>query len=198
MARSQPKTSRRQPRQARSRNTVEVLLEAAARVFRREGWRATTNRIAAEAGVSVGSLYEYFPDKQALLAGLAERHLAVAERSIAAALSGAQSMRALLGALQAAVVESQRYPSQALQLVTGSARGQLAARAAALRERVLRALELQLLAQGLAPSTATDRARVVFGVIGELTAQLGWTEPDRAAELGRELLEMAAAHAERV
>lgn len=197
MAQSQRKTSRRRPRQARSRNTVDVLLEAAARVFRRQGWRATTNRIAAEAGVSVGSLYEYFPNKQALLAGLAERHLAVAEQSIAAALSEAQSLRALLGALQAAVVESQRYPSQALALVTGSARGELAARAAALRERVLHALEVQLLGQGQAPSTAADRARAVFGVIGELTAQLGWTEPDRATELGRELLEMAAAHAER-
>ena len=62
---------------------------------------------------------------------------------------------------------------------------------------MLRALEVQLLARGLAPSTAADRARAVFEVIGELTAQLGWTEPDRAAELGRELLEMATAHAER-
>jgi hypothetical protein len=36
----------------------------------------------------------------------------------------------------------------------------------------------------------------VFGVIGELTAQLGWTEPESAADLQRELLEMAVAHAQ--
>jgi AcrR family transcriptional regulator len=198
MAPSQPKTSRRRPRQTRSRNTVDVLLEAAARVFRRDGWHATTNRIAAEAGVSIGSLYEYFPDKQALLVGLAERHLAVAEQKIATALCKPQSLRALLSALQAAVVESQRYPSQALELVAGSARGELAARATALRKDVLRALEVQLVAHGHAPGAAAARARAVFGVIGELTAQLGWIEPERATELGRELLEMAAAHAERV
>lgn len=194
MARAQPKTGRRQPRQARSLDTVEVLLEAAARVFRRQGWRATTNRIAAEAGVSVGSLYEYFPNKQALLAALAERHLAVAERAIAAALSDAQSLRALLAALQGAIVASQRYPSQALELVTGGARADLAARSSALRARVLGALRAQLVAGGCAPATAEARARAVFGVIGELTAQLGWQEPERAAELQRELLEMAVAH----
>jgi len=197
MARAQRKISRRQPRQARSRDTVDALLEAAARVFRREGWRATTNRIAAEAGVSVGSLYEYFPNKQALLTALAERHLIVAERGVAAALDETQSLRALLGALQAAVVESQRYPSQALELVTGGARRELATRARALRERVLEALRARLLERGCTPGSATPRARVLFAVLGELTAQLGWTEPEQAAELRRELLEMAVAHAQR-
>jgi AcrR family transcriptional regulator len=147
--------------------------------------------------VSVGSLYEYFPDKQALLAALAERHLAVAEREIAAALNQAHSPRALLGALQAAIVESQRYPSQALELVTGGARSELTARARRLRELVIEALREQLLARGCTPERAAPRARAVFGVIGELTAQLGWTEPERAAELRRELLEMAVAHAQR-
>jgi AcrR family transcriptional regulator len=197
MASGQPKTRRRQPRQARSRDTVEVLLEAAARVFRRDGWRATTNRIATEAGVSVGSLYEYFPDKQALLAALAERHLAVAERGIAATLSEVQSLRALLAALQAAIVESQRYPSQALELVTGGARSELAARARALRARVLEALRERLLERGCTPQQAGPRARAVFGVIGELTAQLGWTEPEQAVALQKELLDMAVTHAER-
>ena len=163
MARPPCKSSRRQPRQARSRDTVEVLLEAAARVFRRDGWRATTNRIAAEAGVSVGSLYEYFPNKQALLAALAERHLEIAEREIAAALRGTQPPPVLLAALQAAIVQSQRYPSQALELVTGGARNGLAARAQALRERVLEALRARQLAGGCSPDRATARARAVFG-----------------------------------
>lgn len=197
MARAQPETSRRKPRQARSRDTVEVLLEAAARVFRRDGWRATTNRIASEAGVSVGSLYEYFPNKQALLAALAERHLAVAEQGIAAALSGAHSLPELLAALQAAIVESQRYPSQALELITGGGRGELTARARALRECVLETLRKQLVERGCTPDRATARARALFGVIGELTAQLGWTEPERAVALQQELLAMAVAHAQR-
>jgi len=49
---------RRRPVQARSQATVDFLLEAAARVFKREGFAATTNRIAAAAGVGIGTLYE--------------------------------------------------------------------------------------------------------------------------------------------
>src|SRR6188768_515402 len=109
MARAQRKISRRQPRQARSRDTVDALLEAAARVFRREGFRATTNRVAAEAGVSIGSLYEYFPNKQALLAALAERHVASAEAEVGAALVET-ALPTLLARLQSAILASQRYP----------------------------------------------------------------------------------------
>lgn len=68
---------RRQPVQQRSRDTVEAVLEAAAQVFERHGYAAgTTNRIARRAGVSVGSLYQYFPSKDAILVALTEQHLA--------------------------------------------------------------------------------------------------------------------------
>lgn len=66
---------RKSPRQQRSRATVDTLLEAAAQVFSREGVSATTNRIAERAGVSIGTLYQYFPNKIAMLRALAERHL---------------------------------------------------------------------------------------------------------------------------
>lgn len=55
---------------------MDTLLEAAAQVFSREGLAATTNRIAERAGMSIGTLYQYFPNKHALLRTLAERHLA--------------------------------------------------------------------------------------------------------------------------
>ncbi len=59
---------RRAPRQVRSAELVEAILEAAVRVLAREGARRfTTVRVAEEAGVSVGSLYQYFPNKEALL-----------------------------------------------------------------------------------------------------------------------------------
>lgn len=67
---------RKQPKQARSREMVEMILTATARVLVREGYEGTTtNRVAEVAGVSVGSLYQYFPNKKSLLMTLMERHL---------------------------------------------------------------------------------------------------------------------------
>lgn len=72
---------RRSPAQSRSRNTVATILDAAARVFAKQGYaQGTTNRIAERAGVSIGSLYEYFPSKDAILVALAEAHIAEAKR----------------------------------------------------------------------------------------------------------------------
>jgi AcrR family transcriptional regulator len=65
---------RKQPHQQRAQDTVEALLEATARVLCEHGYdRASTNRIAQQAGVSIGSLYQYFPSKEALVAALIDR-----------------------------------------------------------------------------------------------------------------------------
>ncbi len=62
---------RKHPRQARAKATVDCLLIAAQRILAKEGLGAfTTNRVAVVAGVSVGSLYQYFPNKQAIAAAL--------------------------------------------------------------------------------------------------------------------------------
>jgi AcrR family transcriptional regulator len=76
MAQGDGLTPRKQPRQQRSRATVDAIVEAAARVFADQGYAAgTTNRIAETAGVAIGSLYEYFPNKASILVAVAERHL---------------------------------------------------------------------------------------------------------------------------
>ena len=65
--------ARRVPRQERSRAIVEAILEAARRILTHDGLAAlTTSRIADLAGVSVGSLYRYFPNKQAIVAAVLE------------------------------------------------------------------------------------------------------------------------------
>ena len=61
---------------------MNTLVEAAAQIFSREGLAATTNRIAERAGLSIGTLYQYFPDKSALLHAVAERHLRDADRRL--------------------------------------------------------------------------------------------------------------------
>src|SRR5262250_1602249 len=67
---------RKSASQQRSRATVDALLEATARILIKEGYdRASTNRIAHVAGVSIGSLYQYFPSKEALVAALIDRHV---------------------------------------------------------------------------------------------------------------------------
>lgn len=72
--RKKPST-RRTPRQARSQQTVEAILNAVVKLLKRDGVDAvTTNRIAEVAGVSVGSVYQYFPDKRAIFLALHDRH----------------------------------------------------------------------------------------------------------------------------
>jgi AcrR family transcriptional regulator len=76
MARTASAEPRKLPRQQRSAETVERILSAAARIFDERGYRGTTtNHVAQQAGVSIGSLYQYFPNKDALLVALAERHV---------------------------------------------------------------------------------------------------------------------------
>lgn len=68
-------TGRRRPVQGRSRQTVTRILDAAAHVFAERGYAATTNQVAEHAGLSIGSLYQYFRDKDELLVALHGRHL---------------------------------------------------------------------------------------------------------------------------
>ncbi|WP_206956797.1 TetR/AcrR family transcriptional regulator [Trinickia acidisoli] len=75
MARKPLTKPRKHASQERSRATVDVLIEATARILVKDGFdKASTNRIAEKAGVSVGSLYQYFPSKEALVAAVMERH----------------------------------------------------------------------------------------------------------------------------
>src|SRR6185503_3042990 len=76
-------TPRKRPRQARSRETVSAILAATSRVLVKHGFDGlTTNAVAEAAGVSIGSLYQYFPNKEALVAGLIERHVETWNRAL--------------------------------------------------------------------------------------------------------------------
>lgn len=75
MPRKRSTKPRKLPQQDRSRITVEAILEATARILAEEGYdKASTNHIAERAGISIGSLYQYFPNKESLMAALMEQH----------------------------------------------------------------------------------------------------------------------------
>ncbi|MCC6009015.1 MAG: TetR/AcrR family transcriptional regulator [Rhodobacteraceae bacterium] len=79
----------RKPKQGRSKATVAAILEAGARILAERGWAGfNTNVIAERAGVSIGSLYEYFPNKQALIDEIASNHIAQGEALLLSAATG--------------------------------------------------------------------------------------------------------------
>lgn len=107
----QDHSPRKTPQQARSRHTVDAVLTAGAQVLVEHGYeKATTSRVAERAGVSIGSLYQYFPNKEALVAALIERHadeiVAMTEETLAA--PSVQSLRDGLRAIIAAVFAAHR------------------------------------------------------------------------------------------
>lgn len=84
------KIQRRAPQQTRARATYDAALEATARIVRRDGLGGlNTNRIAERTGISVGTLYGYFPDKTAIVVALARRMLAEDNRALVASLDAA-------------------------------------------------------------------------------------------------------------
>ncbi|HEX6243300.1 MAG TPA: TetR/AcrR family transcriptional regulator [Polyangiales bacterium] len=87
--------ARKRPVQQRSRDTVDTILTAAARVLEQRGYAGfNTNRVAERAGVSIGSVYQYFPDKDALLAALGIQNVEQTERALVAELGALRARNA--------------------------------------------------------------------------------------------------------
>ena len=81
------------PRQERAVATVDAILEATARILAKDGWtKATTNRIAEAAGVSVGSLYQYFPSTEAIAVEMLKRYRERLVATVAQKLSEAENV----------------------------------------------------------------------------------------------------------
>jgi AcrR family transcriptional regulator len=86
-------TRRRRPKQQRSRLMVDFILEAASQVFDEEGYNgATTNMIAERAGISIGSLYQYFPNKGALILELRFAHRAHVLKTVETAMATSEHL----------------------------------------------------------------------------------------------------------
>jgi AcrR family transcriptional regulator len=115
---------RRIPRQGRAEETVAAILEASAQLLEAGGLAAfTTNAVAERAGVSIGTLYQYFADKQALLRAIAEREMTTTLAAVSAALRGDSQaslevrMRTMVRAIINAFAGRQRARKAVVQAV---------------------------------------------------------------------------------
>ena len=162
---------RKLPRQARARHTVEAIIEASARILEEQGHGGfTTNGVAALAGVSIGTLYQYFPDKDALLGALIARETTLLVEEAEAACLMAAGQQALNALVHAAVRHQVRRPRLARLLDFEEAR--LPSDAATQR---VRARFMAILADILArpdlpdqpdmPTAAADLAAIMRGMI---------------------------------
>ncbi|HLU68749.1 MAG TPA: TetR/AcrR family transcriptional regulator [Kofleriaceae bacterium] len=113
---------RKRPRQARARETVEAILAAATQLLERGGYgKLTTNRIAERAGVSIGSLYEYFPNKDAVVIAIMERCLDeqfAAFASVMHEVQGARLEEAVRRSIEVVVASKRERPQLIRALAT--------------------------------------------------------------------------------
>jgi AcrR family transcriptional regulator len=111
---------RRRPKQRRARQTVEAVLDAVVRLLKRDGFKAiTTNRIAEVAGVSIGSVYQYFPDKRAIFTALHQRHVDHIDRMVQTKLveHAASSIEELMRAMVEGMVEAHAIDPELYELL---------------------------------------------------------------------------------
>ena len=120
MAKAARTSVRRRPKQRRARQTVEAVLDAVVRLLKRGGSKTiTTNRIAEVAGVSIGSVYQYFPDKRAIFTALHQRHVDQIDRMVQTKLveHAASSIEELVRAMVEAMVEAHAIDPELYELL---------------------------------------------------------------------------------
>jgi AcrR family transcriptional regulator len=159
---------RKDPRQARSRATIDAILVATARILGERGYAGLTTNVAAEtAGVSIGSLYQYFPNKLALVEAVRQRHLAdVLAVLRAAADKGATRTRRIAALVDGMIAVHSRYPAAHRVLLEESPRGEDSRGAHDLFEVAYRkAYEALFKVNSLRVTDARIGARVLAGAV---------------------------------
>lgn len=175
MTRKKPATPRKRPLQARSRETYAAVLEATARILEAEGLEAAnTNAIAERAGVSVGSLYQYFPDKAAIFAELiiaSETELGDMLEALVSS-TGAQTLEERLALLvQAGVAQQMARPQLARLLDYLEATLPADPKMRAADERILKLIgrllqdHRDMIARPATATTALDMLSIVKGMV---------------------------------
>lgn len=162
---------RKTAQQARSRATREAILEATARILEKRGRAAlTTNGIASRAGVSIGSLYQYFPNKEAILATLIRDKRAELLEQMRDALAEAAAQppeRAIEALIRAGLMHQFSRPILALELEYLEPQLALEAETAALSEAMAQLVltTIRRLCPAAGPAEARDVVAIVKGIL---------------------------------
>jgi AcrR family transcriptional regulator len=164
--RNDKKSHRRLPQQRRAHQTVDAVLDAVVRVLKRQGFNAvTTNRVAEVAGVSIGSVYQYFPDKQAIFVALHQRHIDQIDRMVQTRLieHAASSLDELMQAMIEGMIDAHSADPELYELLAT----QVPHRADGTRDFAVRlhgAFRLALSARAHELKESRDMDKVVFVV----------------------------------
>lgn len=178
---------RKKPRQARAAATVDAILQAATRILEDEGLAAlNTNHIAERAGVSVGSLYQYFPTKEAILTEIIRRKRERLITGIDIALADADRMplETSIARLIATVIDSQiAWPKLARVLEMAESFLPLQTETDALKRGIGERIGRLLAAHGFAEPrvAAQDLIGIVRGMI-DTAALAGETDREALAD----------------
>jgi AcrR family transcriptional regulator len=178
---------RKQPTQSRATETVNAVLEAAARILEKHGLECyTTNAIAERAGVSIGSLYQYFPGKDAVTVALIERELTLLSANVAEADSITDYRDAMHHLIKAAVAHQMRRPKLARLLDFEQSRLPIAPRIRKVSDEIHRTL-LRTFSRPGAPhirnmqEAAFDLIAIVKGIV-DAAGERGETDAHRLEE----------------
>ena len=182
----------REPQQERSRRRVAALLDAAAGEFAEHGFTAaTTTGIAARAGIPIGSLYQWFPDKEAVLYGLADRHLTEGTSLLLGALERAQAaadLESSVRVLVEATVEANGGDPRVHRILYREAPrpAELQARLTTLEDALIEWVRGELIRRGIVRDRVPLRARTLVLVVEALVHELVLDPPagtDRQAAI---------------
>lgn len=199
MADQKRQNRRRKPIQDRSSATVDALLEATAQILLSHGYdRASTNEIARRAGVSIGSLYQYFDNKEALVAELARRHFgrigALVVEHMQPLAGGDVDLRAVVTQLIGALVAAHRLNPRLSQVLEAEVPrvGELRViEELGRRSEVLLAERLAAIRHLLRPANPVLAAQItVRAVSGIMQGTLRRSDGELPRDLEREIVDL--------